>query len=547
MKIRMNGGAWKNTEDEILKVAIMKYGSNQFDRVSSLIPGKSAEQCKARWNEWVNPSVIKTDWTRQEDEKLLHLSKLMPCQWRSIAPIVGRTASQCIERYEKLLDSVSEFGNYEPGEDPRKLRVGEVDPNPETRPARPDPVDMDEGEKEMLNEARARLVNTKGKKAKRKAREKQLEEARRLACLQKRRELIAAGIDDNKNRNKKRNRRFGVDYNEEIFMEKKVPLGYYDVSGETLVVEEESQKFPISVEEIEGEKRVDKEARLRKRDVAMNKIAQRKDKSLLAYKVNDSKGVIKRRKLNLPTPQNIYDFEVKNMPSAVRDNAKLEKLRSDLSSLPKPNNAYEFIVPPVDEDIEELEEKIEEDMCDKIAREHIEEEEEKRLQEDDELKEVVEDLIKQEAECLYFGMDQENESVKRSNCLIDDTNLDVLRNEFEILKGRMDDDVKKAQRLEKKINLLGNGYQARATKLWEQIEFISKQNNVIRRELKCFQALKKQEDSAAPQRIIALWKEVEQQKKLEQTLQERYDRLLLEQERIKRLVNEAKLVNVYPK
>ena len=47
----------------------------------------------------------------------------------------------------------------------------------------------------MLAEARARLANTKGKKAKRKAREKQLEEARRLASLQKRREMKAAGIE----------------------------------------------------------------------------------------------------------------------------------------------------------------------------------------------------------------------------------------------------------------------------------------------------------------------------------------------------------------
>ncbi len=34
-----------------------------------------------------------------EDEKLLHLAKLMPTQWRTIAPIVGRTATQCLERY----------------------------------------------------------------------------------------------------------------------------------------------------------------------------------------------------------------------------------------------------------------------------------------------------------------------------------------------------------------------------------------------------------------------------------------------------------------
>lgn len=50
---------------------------------------------------------------------------------------------------------------YDPADDPRRLRPGEIDPNPEAKPARPDPVDMDEDEKEMLSEARARLANTR--------------------------------------------------------------------------------------------------------------------------------------------------------------------------------------------------------------------------------------------------------------------------------------------------------------------------------------------------------------------------------------------------
>jgi len=130
----------------------------------------------------------------------------MPCQWRTIAPIVGRTAAQCLEHYEKLLDAATQKEDYDPAEDPRRLRPGEIDPNPEAKPARPDQVDMEEDEKEMLQEARARLANTKGKKAKRKAREKQLEEARRLAALQKRRELKAAGISVHKRRKEERYR-----------------------------------------------------------------------------------------------------------------------------------------------------------------------------------------------------------------------------------------------------------------------------------------------------------------------------------------------------
>ncbi|CAH1225420.1 CDC5L [Branchiostoma lanceolatum] len=232
-RITIKGGVWRNTEDEILKAAVMKYGKNQWSRIASLLHRKSAKQCKARWFEWLDPSIKKTEWSREEDEKLLHMAKLMPTQWRTIAPVVGRTAAQCLERYEFLLDQAQKNENEEEsgglGDDPRKLKPGEIDPNPETKPARPDPIDMDEDELEMLSEARARLANTQGKKAKRKAREKQLEEARRLAALQKRRELRAAGIEQMKKRKKKR----GVDYNAEIPFEKKPAPGFYDTAEET--------------------------------------------------------------------------------------------------------------------------------------------------------------------------------------------------------------------------------------------------------------------------------------------------------------------------
>ena len=224
----IKGGVWRNTEDGILKADVMKYGKNQWSRIASLLHRKSAKQCKARWTEWLDPSIKKTEWSREEDEKLLHMAKIMPTQWRTIAPVVGRTAAQCLERYDHLLNQAQRSG-MDDADDLRKLKPGEIDPNPETKPARPDPKDMDEDEIEMLSEARARLANTQGKKAKRKAREKQLEWARRLASLQKRRELRAAGID----LKHKRKRRGGIDYNAEIPFEKKPAPGFYDTSQET--------------------------------------------------------------------------------------------------------------------------------------------------------------------------------------------------------------------------------------------------------------------------------------------------------------------------
>lgn len=104
-----------NIEDEILKASVSKYGLNQWARVSSLLARKTPKQCKARWSEWLDPGIRKIEWSKEEDEKLLHLAKLMPTQWRTIAPIVGRTATQCLERYQKLLDEAEARENDELG------------------------------------------------------------------------------------------------------------------------------------------------------------------------------------------------------------------------------------------------------------------------------------------------------------------------------------------------------------------------------------------------------------------------------------------------
>uniref|UniRef100_A0A7S0WNZ6 Uncharacterized protein n=1 Tax=Chlamydomonas leiostraca TaxID=1034604 RepID=A0A7S0WNZ6_9CHLO len=304
MRIQIKGGVWKNTEDEILKAAVMKYGLNQWARISSLLVRKSAKQCKARWFEWLDPSIKKTEWTREEDEKLLHLAKLMPTQWRTIAPIVGRTPAQCLDRYEKLLDmAVSKEDKYDPADDPRRLRPGEIDPNPESKPARPDAIDMDEEEKEMLSEARARLANTRGKKAKRKARERQMEEARRLASLQKKRELKAAGIEQT-GRNK---RKGAIDYSAEVAFEKKPASGFFDTSDEQMRSKELQQEFrPVTVEELEGRRRRDIEEQLVKRDVKRQKLHETHnapDAVAKAAELNDPVMVRRRGRMMLPAPQ----------------------------------------------------------------------------------------------------------------------------------------------------------------------------------------------------------------------------------------------------
>ncbi|OJD27889.1 pre-mRNA-splicing factor cef1 [Blastomyces percursus] len=313
----VKGGVWTNIEDEIVKVAVSKYGLNQWARVSSLLARKTPKQCKARWSEWLDPAIRKIEWSREEDEKLLHLAKLMPTQWRTIAPIVGRTATQCLERYQKLLDEAEARESDELGlggpaggetaapsaDDVRRLRPGELDPDPESKPARPDTIDLDEDEKEMLSEARARLANTQGKKAKRKARERQLEESRRLAVLQKRRELKNAGINIKVVTRKKGQ----MDYNADIPFEKQPAPGFYDTLEEKARNERQRALFDPRKQQLaskrKGDQDEDLERKRRKNDKSGNAAFATAAKAGQMQKIREAEQSSKRRALVLPSPQ----------------------------------------------------------------------------------------------------------------------------------------------------------------------------------------------------------------------------------------------------
>jgi len=314
----VKGGVWTNIEDEVLKASVSKYGLNQWARVSSLLARKTPKQCKARWVEWLDPSIRKIEWSKEEDEKLLHLAKLMPTQWRTIAPMVGRTATQCLERYQKLLDEAEARENDELGlggpaggetaapsaDDVRRLRPGELDPDPESKPARPDTIDLDEDEKEMLSEARARLANTQGKKAKRKARERQLEESRRLALLQKRRELKNAGINI-----KIVNRRKGqMDYNADIPFEKKAVPGFYDTQEEKEMNEKERESFDPRKQQLANKRKGDQDEDMQRKKQKGDKPGPSAAFAAAAkagqmQKIREAEQSSKRRALNLPAPQ----------------------------------------------------------------------------------------------------------------------------------------------------------------------------------------------------------------------------------------------------
>lgn len=157
----------------------------------------------------------------------------------------------------------------------------------------------------MLSEARARLANTQGKKAKRKARERQLEESRRLAQLQKRRELKTAGINI-----KITNRKKGqMDYNADIPFEKRTAPGFYDTQDEIERNEKQREAFDPRKQQLANKRKQDQQEEDPDRKRRKNDKGGPPTASAAAaragqmQKIREAEQSSKRRALNLPAPQ----------------------------------------------------------------------------------------------------------------------------------------------------------------------------------------------------------------------------------------------------
>jgi hypothetical protein len=198
------------------------------------------------------------------------------------------------------------------------------DPTPEYRPARADPIDMDDDEKEMIAEARVRLANIKGKKAKRIAREKVLDEARRLAQLQKFRELKSAGIDFVIER-KRRKKKHEFNYEDEVPLERQPFEAVFSTKEEKMVKQGDLNLGNITINQLEGKRRDEEELQKRKEDLRRVKKLREMDLPNRIQRANalNPMNYIAKRELELEKPQ-LGDEDIEEL-------AKLSKRAGDYS------------------------------------------------------------------------------------------------------------------------------------------------------------------------------------------------------------------------
>lgn len=113
-------------------------------------------------------------------------------------------------------------------------------------------------------------------------------------------------------------------------------------------------------------------------------------------------------------------------------------------------------------------------------------------------------------------------------CMQPTRDLAQLQHQFETLQQQMKRDAKKANKLEKRLMTLNGGYEKRSAQLIKDIQDKFEKYQEAQRQLASFEKLEAQEAVALPKRLTVLKDEVEQVKKRESDLQQRYARLKFE-------------------
>ncbi|VBB27240.1 unnamed protein product [Acanthocheilonema viteae] len=100
-------GRWDASEDVLLTCSVSRFGTKDWIKVASCVPGRSDSQCRDRWVNVLDKSIKAEPWSVDEDEKLLEGVRIFgKGEWSRISTILpGRSASHCKSRFRSLLSA----------------------------------------------------------------------------------------------------------------------------------------------------------------------------------------------------------------------------------------------------------------------------------------------------------------------------------------------------------------------------------------------------------------------------------------------------------
>jgi hypothetical protein len=90
-------------EDQIIIAFVNQYGPSDFSQIPKVLPQRTVRQCRERWRLYLNPTVIKSEFTTEEDNTLKQKYIELNGKWCQITKYLpGRTDVQLKFRFSIL-------------------------------------------------------------------------------------------------------------------------------------------------------------------------------------------------------------------------------------------------------------------------------------------------------------------------------------------------------------------------------------------------------------------------------------------------------------